>query len=88
MKKLQEKQKTLSEEFMNKLNVLLGDELTCHDLTFITSFLDNLHGYLLFSYEDAGTSPLAEQEFLAAIHHLELATTCMTKADLHQARGD
>lgn len=63
-------------------------EYTVHDLDEINIKIEKFREDLLFSFEDAGMSPLAEQHFLQSLSFLECAQREMKISDYHQMKGE
>jgi hypothetical protein len=48
--------------------------------------VEDLKHRFLFDEEVEGMNPFAEQEFLQALYFLDLASSAIAKADLHQPK--
>ena len=58
-----------------------------HTLEVYRKAVEDFRCRCLFDTDDAGADPLAEQEYLAALAHLELAHRHFTMARIHQVRA-
>ena len=64
--------------------ILDKDELNCNDFGALAYEIAEFKIDMLFSYEEAGTSPIAMQHYLQALSYLELAGSVLRTAELHQ----
>jgi len=62
-------------------------EYNCNNIDKISSMLEEKKDDLIFSFDDAGMSPMAEQYYLAAISNLELAARMMKLAHYAQMKN-
>jgi hypothetical protein len=62
-------------------------EFTPETLRNFTIDIEKLRHEMLFDMKSAGADPFAEQHFLAALAHLELAQRALTLAQFSQSRA-
>lgn len=62
-------------------------EVNCNDLEQMAEALESLRCEYLFSYESAGTSPMAELSISDAIDYLSLAVHALKRASYEQAHA-
>lgn len=66
----------------------LKDEYTCHDFSEIAEVIGDMRRWILFSFEKAGCSPMANQQFLMSLTDLEQAYNHMKMAEYFQMKGE
>lgn len=63
-------------------------DYNCNDIDKISSMVEELKDDLLFSFDDAGMAPIAEQHYLAGIAALEQAVRSFKLSHLHQMKRE
>ena len=59
-----------------------------HDFQKISDIISEIRDDLIFNFEAAGISPIAEQQFLVALSLLEQASRSIKIADYYQMKGE
>jgi len=69
---------------LTRVNDDLDEAFTPETLHRYCQMVQELRHSMLFDIEDDGCGPLAEQHYIAALAHLELAQTALRLAEIHQ----
>lgn len=64
-----------------------GYTYTCNDFEVLAAEVHRLRAKILLDLDEAGTAPVAEQHYLAAISLMEQASINLKLAHYHQMQG-